>query len=414
MRQILIKISIFTLVIFSLTSQAMAASPKSGGPCTKLGSNSKTSGYSLTCLKIGSKLIWKSSSSKTVSTSINIPISLPVSLNSNLNFDNSVAQVNDLPSISWQKVQDLIAKNSDPNIPTNISIGPNTDASKDLIISSLHRSYKLFSGFKQPPSYTGIAYNAKDESWAETEWPKIAEHLNLKIRPSDYNRIIRNGCSFTNNVASECWGGNSASFAHVGSEIGFSFYGVQNGNFWSDLNAETGPASQIDHEYTHNVQFAQFNGVPFKSGQFGRPDQSHAAVPWWFTEGQAQAIGISVFSLTKDKYLATRNNLVIRPGGPESTLHSFTAESLKNFLTENLPAGPGNPNWPLGYSVGFAAVEALSAIGGPQSTMVLFDRAAIGDDWPTAFKNVYGISWEKGATVLGEILAAEYASHPMK
>ena len=57
--------------------------------------------------------------------------------------------------------------------------------------------------------------------------------------------------------------------------------------------------------------------------------------------------------------------------------------------------------------------EALIAIGGPQSTLALYTLGAKGQDWPTAFKNVYGISWEEGSTVLAKVLAAEYAAKPM-
>ena len=67
----------------------------------------------------------------------------------------------------------------------------------------------------------------------------------------------------------------------------------------------------------------------------------------------------------------------------------------------------------LAYSIGFATVEALIAIGGPQSTLALYTLGAKGEDWPTAFKHVYGISWDEGSTVLSKVLAAEYAAKPM-
>ena len=67
-----------------------------------------------------------------------------------------------------------------------------------------------------------------------------------------------------------------------------------------------------------------------------------------------------------------------------------------------------------GHSVGYAATEALVAIGGPQSTMALISRTADGDTWAEAFEKVYGISWTEGATALGKILAAEYAVKPLR
>jgi hypothetical protein len=54
-------------------------------------------------------------------------------------------------------------------------------------------------------------------------------------------------------------------------------------------------------------------------------------------------------------------------------------------------------------------IEALVAIGGPQATMALFALGAEGQNFPTAFKNVYGISWSEASTILSKVLAAEYA-----
>jgi hypothetical protein len=72
------------------------------------------------------------------------------------------------------------------------------------------------------------------------------------------------------------------------------------------------------------------------------------------------------------------------------------------------------PLYQLGYSIGFAATEALFAIGGPHSVMALVSRGVMGDSFSQAFQNVYGITWDEGSTILGQILAAEYAAKPMK
>jgi len=64
----------------------------------------------------------------------------------------------------------------------------------------------------------------------------------------------------------------------------------------------------------------------------------------------------------------------------------------------------------LGYTVGAAATEALIAIAGPQATMALYALGAQGQDFPTAFQNVFGISWSDASTILSKVLAAEYAT----
>ena len=86
---------------------------------------------------------------------------------------------------------------------------------------------------------------------------------------------------------------------------------------------------------------------------------------------------------------------------------------MKSFLKTYQATGPENSNWSLSYSVGYSAVEALIAIGGPQSTMALYALGGNGENWETAFKTVYGISWDEGATVLGKVLAAQYTADPL-
>jgi hypothetical protein len=42
--------------------------------------------------------------------------------------------------------------------------------------------------------------------------------------------------------------------------------------------------------------------------------------------------------------------------------------------------------------------------------MALYSLGASGEDFPTAFQNVYGISWSDASTILSKVLAAEYAT----
>ena len=99
----------------------------------------------------------------------------------------------------------------------------------------------------------------------------------------------------------------------------------------------------------------------------------------------------------------------------------WTASELKEYLYSQL-ANESDPNscyqngplYTMGYSVGMAATEALIAIGGPQATMALIARQADGDNFDEAFLNVYGISWDEGSTILGQVLAAEYEKDPFQ
>jgi len=41
--------------------------------------------------------------------------------------------------------------------------------------------------------------------------------------------------------------------------------------------------------------------------------------------------------------------------------------------------------------------------------MALYSLGAEGQDFPTAFKNVYGISWDEASTIIAKVLAKEYS-----
>ena len=349
-----------------------------------------------------------------------IPISLPVAQDKGITFANAEKSFGEIPQTAWQNVQDAISANPAVEIPTTIVIGPNTDTTIEQITSLLQMEYRLWSGFQQPPSFGGLVYNAIDEAWAEKEWPKIATKLKLTDDPDSEISQLRAGCNFTNEVATECFGGMAETFQNT--PAGFAFYGVQS-PYWSKESLQVGPISQVTHEYTHIVQFAQWNGTELQPGENVKSDSAHNGMPCWFSEGQANAIGIPIAAKDLNSYIQGRDNSVRRRinqdsgAKPALTDTTLTAKNITSFLygqdiaTCYKPATNGD--WQLGYSVGYAATEVLVAIGGPQSTMALLSKTASGRTWPDAFREVYGVSWKEGADVLGRVLEAEYAAKPM-
>lgn len=349
-----------------------------------------------------------------------IPIALPVVQNKRITFANAESSFDEIPQTAWESTQNAIAANPVVKIPTTIVIGPKTDTTKDQIISLLQMEYRLWYGFQQPPTYAGLVYNATDLVWAEKEWPKLATSLKLTDNPEGEISQLRAGCNFTNKVATECFGGMAVTFQK--SSSGFAFYGVQS-PYWAKNSLQVGPISQVTHEYTHNVQFAQWNGAQLKAGQNSKSNAAHNGMPCWFSEGQANAIGIPIAAKNLESYYQGRDNSVRRKitvgsgSRPALTNTSLTAQNITAFLYgQNIskcykPAT--NNDWQLGYNIGYAAAEALVAIGGPQSTMALLAKSASGLTWADAFQEVYGVSWKYGSEVLGKVVAAEYAAKPM-
>lgn len=431
MRKISVLVVLLFIAILTPVAPASASTPKAGGVCAKLGASKVIAGKRFTCVRTGKKFVWyKGVSVKSkpipavspVSTpeifSAKIPIALPVVQNGDITFANAASQYASIGKVAWQRVQDVITANSAVDIPTTISIGPNTGTTKEQITRLLQREYRLFAGFSQPSTYLALVYNGKDEPWAETEFTKIVAARNYQIRATDFTeRVMRGACDLSNPADPVCASGNALIFGN--STDGATFHGVQE-PYWTVSGENAGPMSQVDHEYTHNVQFAQWIGSPPQGGVSNRAQLAHRVIPCWFQEGQANAIGITVWASDLRTYLdARRGNIAraINPNEPKPSLADFSAASFTKFLGEQDPLQcyqPGtNGDYQLGYSVGYAAVEVLVAIGGPQATMALLSLTASGDTWENAFRTVYGISWQEGAGALGQALAAEYEVMPL-
>ena len=434
----------------------LAAGPVNGGSCAKAGSVQGAVGHRFVCTKVGKKLLWRatpvkplapmaaptpaatpapaatstptpapsSSPSPSATPTVakvmtKIPLSLPVPQNGTIPFANAIDHISEIPTVAWKRVQDTIAANSLESIPTTIDIGPNTKADKDLITAAVNREYTLFAGFQHFPTYGMLVSNAADEKWAEAQAPQTFSKMGIKgafTRQDVINRILQGNCEMNGTTAVNCSGGMAVDFRDGGSSDGFSFLSVETGagDFWTSANRNAGPMTQVDHELTHNYQFAQFINKPLLPGQNTKADQSHAFTPWWVSEAQANGIGIAVFIDNVQDYVNVRNSTVTRYPGSRAKLPAFTAAGLKSFLSDSQETGPQNSNWPMAYTIGYAAMEALIAIGGPQSTLALYALGGNGETWEEAFQHVFGISWDEGSTILGQILAAEYASKPMR
>ena len=453
MRKSTAVLAITTLAFAGLTTNssiAAPAAPKIGSACTKTGALVDTPKVRYVCKLEGKKKVWRvwmapstnkpannsdAGNSKPATTpepakpaptfKAKIPITLPVAPAGPITFANAASMAANIPTQAWQNVQNEIAANSPSSVPTTILIGPNTKTTAEQMTPAINREYQLLNGFSVPPTYHAVVFNAKDEAWGEQQAQKVATELGWK--PSNAIPLegilsnVRNQCGFSNGVAEDCYGGNALG-GFLASD-GFSTYGVQSGggyDAWTSAHQFDGPMTQVTHELTHNMQYAQFTGVALKPGENARSDQFHHSSPCWFHEGQANAIGITVFQPTLNDYLRARDGNIQRAINPGTTvsLTDFSAAGITAFLAGQDPMTCSNPSknqdYQLGYSVGYAASEALIAIGGAQATIALLAKTAEGLTWDQAFKAVYGISWAEGADVLGKVLAAEYAVKPLK
>lgn len=435
-----------------------ASDKKSGTVCTKLGTYSKVLSVKYVCTKSGKKKVWtrwypaspnqsgtESNSSQIFGSScstageikivgdkryfcestnrnsnfkwdqgtptsfkVPIPITLPVAQNGSITFENAPSRVSEISAVSWQRIKEIIDASPEVNVPYQILVGPNTTTvTRTLEEQLLARQFKLWNGFQQTKYLTVIAHNFADMDWAVTTYNKVLKERSYPSGgdPNAGASRVNQNCDVS---SQECAAGNAGQVG--GTNEAIEFLGVNTG-IWE-------PGSMVGHEYTHTLTAAQFNGTA--AVETGYYQQSFT--PCWLNEGFSNASGLGAAYTDLQQYSRTRDYNVARYSALPSNFQGFTAAGLKDYLYSQVsnPTSPNScysgigPIYKLGYSIGYAATEALFAIGGPQSVLALFSRGAMGDSFSEAFKNVYGISWDEGSTALGKILAAEYAVRPMR
>ncbi len=377
MRKYIALIAASTLIVTSFQSAASAASPK------------KTNFKAL------------------------IPITLPVAQSGVITFNNIQDHISEIPETAWQKVQDVLASKKAVSIKHDLYIGPNTELSiaggKPRIEAILEKATKLWSGFTLPKYFSLVYYNLTDEKWAEQKTKDIWKAK--KYEPSSIGAALNALQISCQSQSAPGVGGDDLGFCR-GADAGAvtnsdnSFGQVAEG----DKQRPDISGSVLVHEFTHTIQSAQWIGnanCRNEGNNCSRTQLAKSFAPCWINEGQPNGINTMVAYSDLSSYLS--NRAVGRDTSQKVT--DYSAGSLRSYLFDQSPATcyKNGPLYGLGFDVGARAIEALVAIGGPQATMALFALGAEGQNFPTAFKNVYGISWGDASTILSKVLAAEYA-----
>ena len=454
----------------TLSSLGVAASPKTGAPCSKANQVLPSGGYSFTCLKSGKKLLW-SKGVKVVSptpapapsttpspTSIPaqtptvsatptptprasttptptqsptqppfkalIPISLPIAQNGSITFSNILDHISEIPQIAYQNVQNVINANSPVTVETSVFVGPTTildvAGGASRITDIVAREARLWSGFSQSPYYAIYAYNAADEPTTESRFLS-----DMKIRGYDLStpefsagpiRAMAGNCQQAivpgqfSGPLSRCGGANSGSYTNSNDSF------LELGETGDSQDFYFTDGGIIGHEYMHAVAAAQWIGVSNchnaadGRGCFRSGMSNVRFSPCWLNEGLPNSVGPIVSSRTLSDYQTYRRQLPYNQG--PTTVTDYSQQSLQDYLFNQSPSScyQNMPVYRLGYSVGAITTEALVAIGGPQAVMAIYAKGAEGEDFATAFQSVYGISWSEASTILSKLLAAEYAT----
>jgi hypothetical protein len=172
---------------------------------------------------------------------------------------------------------------------------------------------------------------------------------------------------------------------------------------WAEVSGTT-------HELSHQYQVVQFWDK--KQNIYPR---SATHEPCWTVEGQAGALGGYSFETNFDQYLADLKRIPSPYYLNSATNSAYEAAPLywapsdvSKYLQEastKLPGCANSNRFALSYSLGSYAVMALSAIGGWESTWSLLPMLNSGMSLNTAFKRVYGITWDQALPTLSEAVS---------
>ena len=312
-----------------------------------------------------------------------MPTPTPTPTPKELTFSNISENVDAIAFNVYSKYQALMATDYKSSIKVNTLIGPNTVPVNKNSASAYLIGSKIFQNFKQPDEVFAVFYTFADKEWAKNQ---VANKAGKNIADFQFGYSCPN--------ASRCWDASASvtldwkAIAHFGaSDPGGAIHGAE-------LNGEI----QI-HEFTHSVSFFQLN--PIKGNYYN-------LTPDWYAEGHASFTGKLGASTSFAEYIAIRNEAIQR-NRPGPDIKDYQPENILRFYESfsKYPVASTIERFYL-YTLGWSTIEALAAIGGIDSPMILFVETANGLTFKQAFKKTYGIEWDTAAPILAEVVSKQY------
>jgi hypothetical protein len=298
--------------------------------------------------------------------------------NEKISFNNIVNSISKISSTVWNEIN--LEKNIKHNgIESELQVAPNIVINQDLVSSQnyLSMTYNLWKKHSQPSKINIFIYDYDNLNWMSNK---------IKLLPGSWLKSdhLVDMCPSINkcNSYGESFNGKAQIFLGL----------TQPRKPLSNLN------SNLAHEYTHSVQYNQFN----------KNTPGYALIPCWLSEGQAQLSGFAVSSSSQYEYEINRNFWLSRAAG---SLGNYDYKTILNFYS--LAGSPksgscDNKIKDKVYDVGYISVEALSAIGGINSTMEIIINISKGYSFEESFSKVYNISWKNGSEILARVVSSQF------
>ena len=294
-----------------------------------------------------------------------------------------ISNINNVPKYAWNDYQRISKENNifeNDSFEIIINIGPSTDLYFQDNEKYIQKGISFWQNFNLPEKYYAFFYNYGDLDWATSELTTTGFEGGMARAP------CRDGI---------CSGANSGIYQRP-PHFGVGVFGVHSADSIDDYRY--GPLHI--HEVTHSVVASQW------IGNARNPQQSaNDASPCWLNEGIAHAAGISLGVETYEEYLDMRSAQV-RVRHIQAPFNDYSASTVLDYYNKSIPGlCIKNPDYVLGYSIGYLTVEAMNAMSGADSAMHMYSIMATGKVFEEAFETIYDISWNDAKPIFAEYVS---------
>ncbi|MDA9712501.1 hypothetical protein N9U49_03785 [Acidimicrobiaceae bacterium] len=294
-----------------------------------------------------------------------------------------ISNINNVPKYAWNDYQRISKENNifeNDSFEIIINIGPSTNLYFQDNEKYIQKGISFWQNFNLPEKYYGFFYNYGDLDWATSELTTTGFEGGMARAP------CRDGI---------CSGANSGIYQRP-PHFGVGVFGIHSGD--SVDNYRYGPLHI--HEVTHSVVASQW------IGNARNPQQSaNDATPCWLNEGIAHAAGISLGVETYEEYLDMRSSQV-RARHIQVPFNDYSASIVLDYYNKSIPGDCiKNPDYILGYSIGYLTVEAMNAMSGADSAMHVYSVMGSGKDFEEAFEMIYELSWNDAKPIFAEYVS---------
>ena len=299
-------------------------------------------------------------------------------------FEDMLENPNSVVYWAWKKSADQIIKNTTSKAEFKIEVGPKTIADNTNPSGGINLASRLYLDFEKQIPTKFVYFEHKDVDWAQL---KVNEFYGRNIQGWQKKEASRMCPS-----EDRCRGASAmTSFDKKSALVILS--SSQTGK--QTKNNTDGPIEA--HEYTHIIQDSQ-------QGKY------LGNLPRWQFEGEATfAQNAAIYFDDYEEYLEARDSVI------GALIYSVKPDVdwLTEFISPKEGYTYGGAAWDKYdgarvYDVGMAITEVLTALAGPTSTMQLSQLVGEGLSYEKAFTKIYGVEWEKGVSMIAQILVKEF------